>query len=235
MLNANASKPVLVRRCVNRAARVRQLTKRSASLPKRPRNLQKLLGKTVRGMPTMFQRMTIWTQHFQVAQFVVATVSIFMVHTKNLWCGVIPTAFARRQHVSFNHVFAYRCEFWPPHFFSCFINACTRTILAFCRRRIQKINSTMNAVVLHSAFFMHSFVVALRAAILCFIGAARNVLKIRPAFSANSTHLHSRGKSHTLPSTILRSVFSVLRHCKIGLAVLADNRVPDSGACCATH
>ena len=186
-------------------------------------------------MPTMFQRMTIWAQHFQVAQFVVATVSIFMVHTKNLRRRIVTAPFTRSKHISFDHCFAHRRKIWVPHAFSRFVDTSSGTIFSFCGRRIQKNNATMNTVVLHGAFFVHGFVVALRAAIFCFVGTARNVLKICPAFSANSVHLHSRRKSHTLPSTILRSVFSVLRHCKIDLAVLADNRVPNSGACCATH
>lgn len=186
-------------------------------------------------MFTMFQRMTVWAQNFQIAQIVVATISVFMVNTKDLWRGVISTTFARGQHVSFYHVFAYRCKIWAPHVFSRFVDTCFRTIFSFCGWRTQKNSATMNTVVLHGAFFVHCFVVALRAAIFCFVGTARNVLKVSPAFSANSVHLHSRRKSHTLSSTILRSVFSVLRHCKISLAMFANNRVPGSGACCANH
>ena len=186
-------------------------------------------------MLTMLQRMTIWAQDFQIAQIIIATISVFMMNAKNLWRGVIPTAGARGQHVSFCHVFAYGCKVWAPHIFSRFVDARFRAVFSFCGWRTQKNNATMNTVVLRSAFFVHGFVIALRAAVFCFVGTARNVLKICSAFSANSVHLHSRRKRHTLPSTILRSVFSVLRHCKISLAMLANNRVSGSGACCATH
>ena len=186
-------------------------------------------------MPTMFQRMTIWAQHFQVAQFVVATVSIFMVHTKNLRHRIVTAPFTCSKHISFDHCFAHRRKIWPPHIFSSFVNTGFGTIFSFCRRRIQKNNATMNAVVVHSAFFVHGFVVALRAAIFCLVGAARNMLKIGSAFGACRIHLRSSRKSHTLSTTILRSVFSVLWHCKTGLAVFANNRVSSSGAFCATH
>jgi hypothetical protein len=59
--------------------------------------------------------------------------------------------------------------------------------------------------------------------------------KRAPAFSTCRLRLCSGGKSHTLSATILSSVFPVLRHCKVCLAMLANNRVPGSGACCATH
>lgn len=186
-------------------------------------------------MLTMFQRMTIWAQNFQIAQIVVATVSVFVMHAKNVWRSVVSASNASRQHVSFHHVFAHRRKIRSPHLFSCFVDTSFRTIFSFCRRRIQKSNSTMNTVVLHSAFFVHGFVVALRTAIFCFVGAARNVLKSDPAFGAYRSHLHSRRKRHTLSTTILRSVFSVLWHCKTGLTVFANNRIPNSGAFHATH
>ena len=186
-------------------------------------------------MLTMLQRMTIWAQNFQIAQVIVAAISIFVVHTKNLGRRIVTTPFTRSKHISFNHCFAHRRKIWVPHTFSRFVDASSGTIFSFCGWRVQKSNTTMNAVILHSAFFVHGFVIALRTAIFCLVGATGNVLKIDPAFGAYRIHLRSRRKSHTLSATILSSVFSVLWHCKTGLAVFANNRVPSSGACCATH
>ena len=186
-------------------------------------------------MLTMLQRMAIWTQHLQVAQLVVATVSVFVMDTKNVRRSVVSAPNASDQHVSFDHVFSHSGKVRPPHFFGRFVDTSPRAIFAFARRRPQKNAAAMLACVRHGAFLVHGLVVAFRRAILGFVCAASNVRKRGAALLASAGNLHPTKKCETLATTEHCGVFAVLGNRKDTLALPACFFVPNSGAFRATH
>lgn len=186
-------------------------------------------------MLTMLQRMAIWAQHLQVAQLVVATVSVFVMDAKNVRRSVVSAPNASSKHVSFDHVFPHGGKVRTPHFFDRFVDTSPRAIFAFVRWRSQKSTAAMLACVRHGAFFVHGLVVAFRRAILGFVCAAGDVCKRGAAFLASAGNLHPAKKCETLATTEHCGVFAVLGNRKDTPALPACFFVPNSGACRATH
>jgi hypothetical protein len=189
-----------------------------------------LFGKPMRRVPTVFKRMTVWAQHFKIAEIVVFTVSIFVVNTENLRMFRIATSNTFGQHPSRQHILAHRDEFWLPFRLVRFVDTRFRAIFAFGGRRVQKCDSAMHTVVLNRSFFVHGFVIAARTAVFGFACTARNVRKKTAALGAICRNLRSCGQRHARLAAILSSVFSVFRHCEICATMLARNRVTHFGA-----
>lgn len=194
-----------------------------------------LFSEPVWGMSAVLKRVAIWTEHLKITKIVVFAITILVMYAKNFRMFAVSAADAFGQHAPRQHVFANCDELWFPFGFTGFVYTSSRTIFSLGGWRIQKRNSAVNTVVLHRAFFMHRLVIALRTAILRFVGTTRNVCKQTSAFRASRFGLCSSGKRHALSATILSSVPSVLGHCKSRLAMFANNRVSNSGACHATH
>jgi hypothetical protein len=183
----------------------------------------------------MFNRMTIWAQHLKISQVIVFSVAVFMMYAKNFRVFVVSALNALGQQAAHQHVFSHGGKIRFPLAFARFVNTCHRAIFSFCRRRVHESYAAMNAVILHSAFFMHRLVVTLWATVFGFVGAARNVLKNSPALHTVRGYLLSGVKCHTLATTKQRRVFAVLRHSKYNLTMLTRFFVPNSGANHATH
>ena len=181
----------------------------------------------------MLNRMTVRAQHFKIADLVVFSVAVFMVHAKYFWHFVVPASCARSQHPSYRHLFTYGGKRRLPLLFGGFVNARFRAVFSFVRRRAQKFDAAMRATVLHSAFSVHGFVVALRRTVFSLVGAARNVAKRCSAFFAHRRDLHSGRQRKTLSAAIQRGVFAVRRHRKHSATLLANFFVPNAGACYA--
>ena len=179
--------------------------------------------------------MTIWAQNFQIAQIVVAAVSIFMVHPKNVRRGVIATAFTRFKHAASKHVFSSGNKTGLPFCFGCFIDACFGAVFSFMRWRVQKLDAAMHACILCGAFARHRFVVARRRTVFGLVGSAGYVRERSAALLAVRNQLHSARKCKTLAATVQRSILAVRRDRKQDFALQASLIVPDTGAFCATH
>ena len=186
-------------------------------------------------MFTMLQRMAIWAQHLQVAQFVVATVSVFVMDTKNVRRSVVPAPNTSSKHVSFSHVFPHGGEVRTPDFFGRFVDTGPRAVFSFVRGRPQKSAAAMLACVRHGALLVHSFVIAFCRAILGFVCAAGNMRKCGAALLASTGNLHPAGKCETLAATEHCGVLAVLRNRKDTLALPTCFLIPNSGAFHATH
>ena len=178
----------------------------------------------------MLNRMTIWAKHFKIVKIVVFAVAVFVVHTKNFRMRVVATTYARREHVSFKHVFAHCGEFCFPLRLMRFVDTRLRTIFALGGRRVQKCSSAMHTVVLNRSFSVHGLVIALRRTVLCLVSTAGNVAKNCAAFFAIRSDLHSCRKCKTLPAAIQRGVFAVRRYCERRATLSANFFVPNAGA-----
>jgi len=183
----------------------------------------------------MFNRMTVWAQHFKIGQIVISSVAVFVMHTKNFRMFGVSTPHALSQHAPHEHVLANGRKIGPPFAFARFIDASSRTVFSFCRRRVHKSCAAVRAAMLYGAFFVHCFVIALGAAVFSLVGAARNVLKNSATFRAIRGYLLPGVECHTLAATKRRRVFAVLRHSEDNLTMLARFFVPNSGANHATH
>ena len=179
--------------------------------------------------------MAIWAKNFKIAQIVILSVSIFVVHTQNFWLRIVAAPFTNRQQISFHHAFSDCSKIWTPNFLCCFIYASARTIFSFVRRRIQKFATAMQTGVLYSAFAAHCFMKAFSRAILSFVGAASNVGKNCVALRTICGNFNPCVQSHTFSAAILRSILSILRHRKISFTMQTLFFVPHSGASHATH
>ena len=178
----------------------------------------------------MFKRMTVWAQHFKITEVIIFAVSIFVMNAKNFWVLCVPTFSAFNQHTSRQHAFAHCGKIRFPFGFMRLVDACFRTVFAFGRRRIQKFSAAMYAAIPNRPFFVHGFVIALRAAIFSFVCTARNMRKNTATFSAICRNLRSCSQCHARSAAILRRVFSVFRHRKICATMFARNCVTYSGA-----
>lgn len=183
----------------------------------------------------VLQRMAVWAKNFKVAQVVILSVSVFMVHTQNFWLQTVTTPFARHKKISFYHVFSHSSKIGPPNFFCGFIYASSRTIFSFVRWRVQKFAAAMQTGVLYSTFAAHCFMKAFWRAIFSFIGSTSNMRKNCAAFSAICGNFNSCVQRHTFSAAILRSIFSIFRHCKASFTMQTVFFVPNSGASYATH
>jgi len=186
-------------------------------------------------MLSMLKRMANRAQHLQVFWSVIVAIAVFVVHTQNFRVLAVAASHAARQQTSSAHVFSHGRKLCFPHIFLRFVNACFRAIFAFCRRRAQKLFVAVQTSVCDRAFLMHSFVVTRWAAVLSFICAASNVRKNCLTDLTCSRNLHSYRQRHTLSAAKLSAVFSIVRYCKLYVAVLTRNCVPNSGAQHATH
>jgi hypothetical protein len=194
-----------------------------------------LFKETVRRMLHMLQGMTVWAQHFQVAQIVIFAVSVFVMHTQNFWFGIVATTLAFTYHVTGQHSFSHGRKSWHPNTFSNFINASPRTVFSFFGRRAKKFFAAVKTTIFYAAFAVHSFVVTFCRTILSFVCSARNMRKFRVAFLTVCGNLHSSCQSHTFSAAVLRRIFSIIRHGKQSFAMQTTFFVPNAGASHATH
>ena len=183
----------------------------------------------------MFNRMTVRAQHFKIGQRIVFSVAVFVMYAQNFWVFGVTAPRAFSQHAPYKHVFANGRKIGLPFALARLVDASLRAVFSFCRRRIHKSYAAMSTAILHSAFFVHRLVVALRATVFSLVGTARNVVKNSPAFRTICGYLLSGVECHTLAATKQRRVFAVLRHSEDNLTMLARFFVPNSGANHATH
>lgn len=158
-----------------------------------------------------------------------------MMHAKNFSFSIVPTSVASRDQASFKHCFSDGRKNKLKNFFRRFSYACFRTIFPLLRQRPQKAYTAMLALVFRLTFFSHSFVIAFRPTILCFVCSARNMAKFQPAFSTIRYCLLSSIKCHTLAATKQSTGFAIFRHSKHCLTMFANFFIPNAGACNATH
>lgn len=183
----------------------------------------------------VLQRMAIWAKNFKVAQLVILSVSIFMVHTQNFGFGIVAAPFASRKKISLYHVFSDCGKVWAPNFFCGLIYAHARTIFSVLRRRTQKFFTAMQTSVLYGTFAAHCFMKTLSRTIFGFIGAASNVSKNTSALNTICGSLNPSTQRHTFSAAVLSGVFSIFRHRKTSFTMQTVFFVPNSGASHATH
>ena len=158
-----------------------------------------------------------------------------MMYAKNFRLCVISALIALQNQISFQHSFSNSCKNWVKNFFCRFSYTCFRTIFSVLGQRAQKAHAAMTAMILSFTFFSHSFVIAFRPTILCFVCSARNMAKFRPAFSTIRYCLLSGVKCHTLAVTKQSTGFAIFRHSKHCLTMFTNFFIPNAGACNATH
>ena len=157
------------------------------------------------------------------------------MHPKNLRLSSVSAAIALSNQSSSKHSFSNRSKNGSKVFFFAFIYALFGAIFSVVRQRTQKTYAAVRAVILRLTFFTLCFVIAFTPTILCFVRAARNMVKYYSALDTICYYLLPRIKRHTPTATKQSGVFAVFSNDKYCLAVGTNFFVPDSGARNATH
>lgn len=181
----------------------------------------KLLSKPMRNMHIVLQRMAIWTQYLQIAQFIVFSVSIFVMNTKYFFNLVVPTSLTRDNKPSFYHVFSYTLKCWRPFFFFRLVNALNATKYSWLGWAGKKSYSAVQTVDCHRSLGALSFVVTISATVLRSVGSRRYMGKFFATNIAICNDLNASRKGLAGSRAVPKGFESVLRYIDKLLAVTA--------------
>jgi hypothetical protein len=179
--------------------------------------------KPMSNMFIMLKRVAIGAKNFKIENFIVISISIFVMNAQNFWHSIIPTSFTRFYHFASNHIFSYRLECGNPFFFFGFVNAGNATKTFCLRRTCLKKFSTMSTWAANRSFCALRFVIAPSAAILCFIESGRYVAKNSTTNLTVCSNLNSSGERLARTRAVLKSLKSVFGNVDKFLTVPARN------------
>lgn len=152
----------------------------------------------------MNNRMTIWTYHNNIFLFIIFSVLIFMMQSKNFFIFIKSTYFAilypSSQKPCFSNIYKITICFWFSLIFSSTFRSAK---FIFFARRSHEFFLTCSAFIFNrSSAFLRPVIAKFRT-IFCFIASRRNMFKL---FSANFTSSFSfYSRSQTLASS--RAIF----------------------------
>jgi len=162
----------------------------------------------------MNERMTVRTYYHQIFSFIIFSIFINMMYSKNIFIFIISTYFALfNKSSSFKSISNTRkinVIFWVSLIIS---SAFYRTKSIIFRRRSQKvITAIFTLKFLRSFSFLRSMITYPRT-IFCFITSRRNMCKLIPTYATIRFYLLSTSKLiFTCPRTIFKSFESINGH-----------------------
>ena len=188
-----------------------------------------LFFRTMANMFYVFQGMTSWAQNFQIRNFIIFPVSIFVMNTQNFRNRIITTSFTFFNHVSFLHVFSYGLKIRIPICKFRFVDTFFTAINTFFRWASKKFFFTMFTKTFNRTFFCLRFIITFSAAIFCNIATRRNMKKIITTIITIGCNLNSGCQCLARPRTVFKTGKPVLRNINHFFAMFALHSFASKG------